>query len=203
MDTERNETAGPGTGGSTGWIRVVPNLLTVLRLGLAAWFPFSPPGARLGIVIAAGLSDFLDGYIARRFHAETPLGALLDGIADKGFVVTVLLTWVWEGELHLWQVLLVMARDLMVGAVALIVVGRRAWSAFGHMQVRMPGKVTTALLFLWFGSLLLPWARPAEPVLFWCAAVTSVVAALDYGGRFLAAIRAGLPEVADADEDGG
>lgn len=190
MDTERNETDSPGS-----WIRVVPNALTVLRLGLAAWFPFSPHEFRLGIVVAAGLSDFLDGYIARRFHAESPLGALLDGIADKGFVITVLLTWVWEGELRLWQVLLLMARDLMVGSLAGVAIVRRAWSAFGHMQVRMPGKVTTALLFLWFGSMLLPWARPVEPVLFWCAATTSVIAALDYGARFVAALRSGLPDV--------
>jgi len=196
MDTEKSETSSPRS-----WIRAVPNALTVLRLGLAAWFPFSPPQFRLAIVVAAGLSDLLDGYIARRFHAETPLGALLDRIADKGFVVTVLLTWVWEGELQLWQVLLVMARDLLVGALALVAILRRDWSAFGRMQVRMPGKVTTALLFLWFGSLLVPWARPAEPVLFWCAAAASVAAALDYGGRFVAAVRAGLPEDPDQGEN--
>ena len=171
------------------WIRAIPNALTVLRLALAAWFPFSPQEARLAIVLAAGLSDFRDGYIARRFHAETPLGALLDGIADKGFVLSALLTWVLEGELAVYQVLLVLARDLTVGAVALVVILRREWGAFGRMQVRMPGKLTTALMFGWFGTLLLPWAHPAEPVLFWGAAASSLLAAADYGIRFGQALR--------------
>ncbi len=167
----------------------VPNAITIFRLGLAAAFPFIDPRYRLWIILVAGFSDWIDGVIARRFDAQTQFGAVMDGVADKAFVITVLVTWVIEGDLQLWQVLLVMARDIAVGLITLVVIGHREWSAFGKMSARMPGKLTTAFLFVWFVAMLVTWAEPARPYLFWAAAASSVVAALDYTGQFLRGFR--------------
>ena len=64
-------------------IGLVPNVLSGLRLVLAAGFWALPPSWRLAAVIAGGLSDWLDGFIARRFGVTSVAGGLLDGIADK------------------------------------------------------------------------------------------------------------------------
>ena len=99
---------------SPAWVGPVPNLLTGLRLALAATFPLLAPEYRGVVVLAAGLSDGLDGWIARRFNAITPLGQLLDGIADKAFVLAAVLTLTFVGEIPWWEGLLVMLRDPQV-----------------------------------------------------------------------------------------
>ena len=166
-------------------MRALPNLLTVLRLGLAAVFPFAPPGWGLAIVLAAGCSDVLDGWIARRFGATSVVGALLDGIADKAFVITVLGTLLGRGEIAWWQAGLVLVRDATVAVTFLYVLWRRAWEALPHMDARLPGKLTTTVLFAWFVALL---AKPLEALigpLFVLGAAASVWAGVDYAVRFV------------------
>ena len=57
------------------WLRALPNVLTVLRIGMALAFPFVATSWRLALALAAGISDALDGWLARRFNAQTKLGA--------------------------------------------------------------------------------------------------------------------------------
>lgn len=162
------------------WIRPVPNILTMLRIVAAGVLPFVPDAWRLPIVVFGGLSDWADGFIARRFHAQSAFGALMDGIADKLLVLSCVVTFVSSGEVLLWQGLLVMARDLAVTAIALWCALRGAWSAFDRMEASKPGKLTTALVFPWFASLLIPGTESVQPWLFRVAAAVSVVAAADY-----------------------
>lgn len=173
------------TGPHPAWIGPVPNLLTGLRLALAATFPLLEPGYRGPVVLAAGLSDVLDGWIARRFHAESPLGRLLDGIADKAFVLAAVVTLVVAGEIPWWEGLLVMTRDVVVAVIAGRCAWRRAWAAFHHMRPRLAGKATTLLAFAWFLALFPRFAAPARVPLFVVAAVASGVAALDYLAQFV------------------
>lgn len=170
---------------SPGWIGPVPNLLTALRLLLAVLFPFVPETWRGPVVAAAGLSDLLDGWIARRFHAESHLGRLLDGIADKAFVFSAILTLAATGHMPWWEGVLVMTRDLVVAAIASWCLLQRAWAAFRHMEPRFLGKATTLVAFLWFLSLLFPWASPARPWLLGLAGASSLLAAGDYVVQFV------------------
>jgi phosphatidylglycerophosphate synthase len=158
----------------------VPNALSILRIAAALALPFVPGPFRIGLVLFAGVSDWLDGFIARRFNAMSPLGALLDGIADKLFVFSAVVTLLDAGRLTLWQGALVMARDVTVAAIALGVILCREWQAFGHMQVRLAGKLTTAFAIPWFATLLVPAAEGARLPLFVLAAGASVCAAIDY-----------------------
>ena len=81
------------------WIAAVPNALSIGRLLLAVVFPFvAPVTARLVLVIAGAASDGLDGYVARRWRVTSVAGGLLDGIADKAFTLSVLLTLAARGE---------------------------------------------------------------------------------------------------------
>jgi CDP-diacylglycerol--glycerol-3-phosphate 3-phosphatidyltransferase/cardiolipin synthase len=174
----------------------IPNLLSVLRLGMAAAFPFVPaePPWRLVVVIAAGFTDWLDGFLARRFGLKTPSGVILDAVADKLFVLSVVATLTLTGALPIWWMLLVISRDLAVGLVAAYVTYRRDWPAFRRLVPRLPGKLTTGFQFALFLTLLIWPETPFATFVFVVTAICSVVAALDYLALFGQAYREDLAE---------
>jgi len=104
--------------------RDIPNIITILRILLVV--PIMVLLAReeyltvLGVFALAGISDGLDGYLARRYNWRTPLGALLDPLADKLMLVGVYLVLGWGGMLPWWLVGLVVVRDVVIisGALA-------------------------------------------------------------------------------------
>ncbi len=179
-----------GPPSSPAWIQPVPNLLSGMRLALAGVFPFLMPWARPWTLLVGGVSDLLDGWVARRFHATSWIGGLLDAVADKAFVLSALGTRVVEGELEWPLALLLLTRDLTVLLAAVYGSLTRRWRAFRHMPSRLFGKLTTALLFplfvAWYG---LPKATVLHDTLFWAAAGSSFLAALDYGRLFVRGVR--------------
>jgi len=136
-------------------IALTPNALSLIRLALAAVFPVIAPGWRLAVVVVAAFTDWLDGSIARRWHVSSATGQLLDALADKLFVLSVLVTMASTDLLEWWQLPVIIARDLAVALVTLYVALRRQWEALHRMVPRSPGKVTTALPCLLFATLLL------------------------------------------------
>ena len=165
------------------WIGIVPNVLSSLRLVLAVWFPFSPDKWWLTIIVVGGVSDLLDGYIARRFNVTSKGGGLLDGIADKFFVLSVLATLTYQGHLAIWQVLLVLVRDLTIGIIAADTTRRRKWSDFGRLKPSTYGKVTTLGQYVLMVTILLwPSGRDLALVL---AISLSLVTAGDYLSQYL------------------
>lgn len=102
----------------------LPNLITVLRLVavpvtiwliLAGYFQ-----AAFWVFLAAGISDGVDGYLARAWNQRTDLGAYLDAIADKALLVSIFVTLAISGLIPVWLTLAVVSRDVMiVGAVIL------------------------------------------------------------------------------------
>ena len=99
----------------------------------------------IALFVLAAASDGLDGYIARRYNQRSQLGVILDPIADKGLLITALITLSisnWHYELPVWFPVLVIARDLIVvtGAVVLHLLS-------GRIQVKpsWSGKAATAL----------------------------------------------------------
>ena len=169
-------------------LAMVPNVLSMARIVLAAAFPLVAPQWRLAVVITAAASDLLDGLIARSFKLVTIKGGLLDAIADKLFVVSVLATFVFDDVLTPTTALLVMARDLTVAGVALYSALRREWSAFHRMPVSWLGKATTVAQFTLFAYVLTPW----RTLYLWVVGLTvglSVVAAGVYLARLLKALQ--------------
>jgi len=115
-----------------GRILTVPNQLTFLRLAFLPFFIIAIHYDRyllaLGILVAAGLSDGLDGLLARGLNQKTPLGAYLDPIADKLLMSSSYLILALHGKIKWWLVILVLGRDvllLVAAAVILITVGYR------------------------------------------------------------------------------
>lgn len=96
----------------------IPNLISLGRLLLVPWAIWLILGHRYGIafwlLVAAGISDALDGFIAKHFDRRTRLGALLDPIADKAMLVSVYVTLGLAGQLWPSLVILVVFRDVMI-----------------------------------------------------------------------------------------
>lgn len=102
----------------------LPNLISVLRLLLVpftVWLIISEAyGWAFLTFMAAGVSDGIDGYLARRFDWRTRLGAYLDPLADKALLVSVFVTLGFLKLIPAWLAILVVSRDaLIVGAVLL------------------------------------------------------------------------------------
>lgn len=174
----------------TWWI-LIPNLLTALRLALTVAFIFVDPKWWAWIIIAAALSDFADGYLARRYNLTSWIGALLDAIADKAFTVTVLVTYILTGRLEWWQALLLIARDLVVAFVAAFTAVVGEWRSFKRMKSRWFGKITTAMIFLLALAIAIwPNERLTIMILFIAAAACSLAAAVDYYLQFPRELRA-------------
>ena len=96
----------------------IPNAITVVRMLLVAptaWLLLDGRfGAAFALFLVAGLSDALDGQLAKRFGWQTALGGLLDPIADKLLLVVSFLCLGWLDVLPGWLVALVILRDLVI-----------------------------------------------------------------------------------------
>ncbi|WP_298421140.1 CDP-alcohol phosphatidyltransferase family protein [Rhodoblastus sp.] len=106
------------------WFAFLPNLISLGRLVLVPVSVDMIASRRwveaLAIFLVAGISDALDGWIARRFDLRSELGAYLDAIADKALLICDYVTLAIVGELPMALALLVVSRDVMIiGAVIL------------------------------------------------------------------------------------
>ena len=133
----------------------LPNLITLARLlsvPVAIWLVLSDElAAAFWLFVAAGLSDAVDGFIAKRFDQRSHLGALLDPIADKVLLVSMYVTLGVSHTLPAWLVILVVFRDgLIIGGFLLI-------TALSHPMRWEPllvSKVNTALQIALIGVVL-------------------------------------------------
>ncbi|MCP5368737.1 MAG: CDP-alcohol phosphatidyltransferase family protein [Hyphomicrobiales bacterium] len=123
----------------------VPNLITLARIlsvPVAVWLVLTGHMlAAFWVFVAAGISDAMDGFIAKRFNAVTELGAYLDPLADKALLVSVYVTLGQQEYLATWLVILVVFRDVLIVAGALL------FETLTHsltMQPLMISKVNTA-----------------------------------------------------------
>ncbi len=98
----------------------IPNIISLLRVllvPLAIWLMLSDSFMlAFYVFIAAGISDGIDGYLARRFNWQSELGAYLDALADKALLVSI---YVVLGALHIiptWIVIVVVTRDILIVA---------------------------------------------------------------------------------------
>jgi CDP-diacylglycerol--glycerol-3-phosphate 3-phosphatidyltransferase len=163
----------------------IPNALTASRLVLAVAFPWLPPEWRVAAIAIAAVSDFLDGWLARRLQAESTFGRMLDPIADKLFVLVLLGVLIAEHALSPWWALAVAVRDLVVLAGVTAVAVRGRWADYRKMKPLWLGKVATTAQFV---LLLVLVARGGAWLwLLLLTAALSLAAAVDYTRAFLRA----------------
>lgn len=133
----------------------LPNAITLARLcavPLAVWLMVQHQfKAAFWLFVAAGVSDAIDGWLARRTGAHSALGAALDPVADKALLVSVYVTLGLMGRLPDWLVILVVFRDLLIvgGVLVLYVLGSPpAMAPLMVSKVNTVAQITLAALAL-------------------------------------------------------
>jgi len=162
---------------------VIPSVLSALRLVIALIFPAVPESYWLGLVVLAGVSDVVDGWLARKWQVICWQGALIDAVADKFFVLIVLVVFTSSGKFALYWIPLILARDLLVAATAGYLAAKGLWAEFKNTRSRPAGKIATGgQLVLFLVVLALPAHTSTALILASCC---SLIAAGDYGLLFV------------------
>lgn len=124
----------------------LPNLLSFARLlsvPLIMWLALAGEMTfAFWLFVAAGITDAIDGFIAKHFNAKTDLGSFLDPLADKALLVGIYLTLGWLGHIPIWLVIVVAFRDLTIVGGALL---EQTLTQSFRSQPMMISKINTAL----------------------------------------------------------
>jgi CDP-diacylglycerol---glycerol-3-phosphate 3-phosphatidyltransferase len=160
----------------------IPNALTILRLALIPLFiglmlADDPANWPAGIVFAvAGVTDQVDGFLARRWHVESQFGKIADPLADRLMIdAAAIMLWVTD-RLPWYAALVILARDL------LMIVGYRLVADRGYdFEVTRVGKLATWVLYASIGFVIVTDKGVDWPVwLFWIGVGLALIAALQY-----------------------
>lgn len=157
---------------SRGW--TIADLFSLVRIPLAIAFPFVSTPARLGILATAAATDLLDGPLARRY-GSSPLGSVLDPVADKLFAASAFGVVLFSGRLQAYEIVAVLLRDIVatVAFVVTLVSHRpRAIPARAGGKAVTVGQMLTLVAFLTESPLLRPMA--------WATAGIGLYAIWDY-----------------------
>ena len=158
------------------------NKLTLLRvlmipafLGVLYWGGPNSEYIALGIFVAASLTDFLDGYIARSRGLVTDFGKFMDPLADKVLVTTAMLWFVQTGVMPAWAVAIVIFREFAISGIRLIAAERGRVIAAGWS-----GKIKTACTMVFLTLMFLPLPEWVDTLGVWVIVVTTVYSGLEY-----------------------
>jgi len=127
----------------------IPNLITlgrILLVPVVVWaITLGEMRIAFALFLAAGISDAVDGFLAKRFHMKSELGAYLDPLADKALIVSIYVSLGIVGMLPIFLVILVVSRDIMIISAFLL-----AWLVGRPMPVRplLVSKVNTVAQIL-------------------------------------------------------
>ncbi|KAF2989387.1 CDP-alcohol phosphatidyltransferase family protein [Methylocystis sp. MJC1] len=128
------------------WFASLPNLITIGRLVLTPaiiglvidekW------GAAFAVFVVAGISDALDGWLAKTYHLQSDLGAVLDPLADKTLIISIYVSLAAGGNLPVWLAILIVSRDALILGGVLV-----AWFLARPLKIRphFSSKITTAV----------------------------------------------------------
>lgn len=164
----------------------IPNLITVARLFAVPVFVIllldGNMTAAVWVFVAAGVSDALDGFLAKRFDAASTVGAYLDPIADKALLLAAFVTLGVISEVPGWLVVMVVFRDLVIVGGALLyhtVTQALTMEPLGVSKLNTAVQIALAAAVL--ARLGLEWdLGPGETVLIYAAAATTVLSGFAY-----------------------
>jgi CDP-diacylglycerol--glycerol-3-phosphate 3-phosphatidyltransferase/cardiolipin synthase len=162
-------------------LKRVPNLLSLSRVLLGGLFPFTLGNASfsVGVLAAAGATDILDGWWARRTRQTTAIGAVVDALADKLFILGVVLALLASGRVSVETMILLGTRDLGELALALrLLMAHRP--VFGR-SANVGGKIATGFQYMAIVAVLFDSSR--APILVGLAAIAGVTATVAYWRR--------------------
>jgi CDP-diacylglycerol--glycerol-3-phosphate 3-phosphatidyltransferase len=178
-------------------IFLVPLLVVVLLTEFAGRQILGVPKELIGAAIfgIASITDFLDGYLARRRRQVTWLGQVLDPIADKLLTSAAFISLVQLGLAPAWMVALIIGREFAItGLRSLAYTKGITIPASPLGKIKMASQVT-AILLLILGWRRVPWLAPVGYAALWVVMLTAVVSAVDYYRRFVLLLNARVTDV--------
>ncbi len=146
------------------------------------------------ILLLGALTDFLDGFIARRFHAVSEFGKIIDPVADKIAVGAIALFLVVLEEIPVWYVVLALVRDVLIFAGGLYI--RKTKNIIA--QSNMPGKLAVSFVALYLLFSVVRWdsLEDARIITQWLSVALMIISLVVYGQRLL--IGRGMDRAAQA-----
>jgi cardiolipin synthase len=170
-----------------GRIWTVPNQITLLRLGFLPIFliliSYEHYRWALAVLVLAGLSDGIDGLLARKLNQRSSLGAYLDPIADKLLLSSSFVILAFKKEIAWWLTIIVLSRDVLILVVAVVII--LIWG-YRPFPPSLLGKMTTFFQIVLVFTVVLGAAYPnpllgsIKQVLIYLVAALATVSAFQY-----------------------
>jgi cardiolipin synthase len=170
-----------------GRIWTVPNQITLLRLGFLPIFliliSYEHYRWALAVLVVAGLSDGIDGLLARKLNQRSSLGAYLDPIADKLLLSSSFVILAFKKEIAWWLTIIVLSRDVLILVVAVVII--LIWG-YRPFPPSLLGKMTTFFQIVLVFTVVLGAAYPnallesIKQILIYLVAALATVSAFHY-----------------------
>ncbi len=162
----------------------LPNKITVARIAMVPifiWVLLSGiQNSRLiaaAIFIIASITDFIDGYLARKYELITDFGKLMDPMADKILVASALIALVEIGRISVWPVAIILAREFLITSFRSLAASKGlviAASIWGKI------KTNTQMFAI---ILLMLTNNPIADIMLWISVISTILSAVDYIGK--------------------
>jgi CDP-diacylglycerol---glycerol-3-phosphate 3-phosphatidyltransferase len=182
----------------------VPNLVTISRIILIPlligifYAPISEHAQNLtatGVFIFAGITDWLDGYLARRRRQITWFGQVMDPIADKLLTSAAFVSLVQLDLAPAWMVTVIIGREIAITGLRSVAHARGVTIVASPLGKGKMASQVTAILLLLVGAGPMPWVAPAGRVALWVVMAMALVSAADYYRRFQTLANARVTDV--------
>jgi CDP-diacylglycerol--glycerol-3-phosphate 3-phosphatidyltransferase len=170
----------------------LPNSITLVRISVVPFlfFLLASPGPCWSLTLAflfalASITDFLDGYVARKYNLITTMGKFLDPLADKLIVNTAMILMIPIGRIDAWIVVIIIIRDLIVDGIRSI-----ASSEGIYIQASVLGKQKTVAQLIAVTALMIHYpflgldAHLVGTVILYVALLLTIYSGLDYLFKF-------------------
>ena len=204
MSAEAEKVRHPNRRGNVAtWL---PNILTYLRIaavpavvGLLIYGGETNRWIALGLFVAAAITDFFDGYLARIWQQQSSLGRMLDPIADKLLIASVLLAVTYTGQIygvHIWAAVIILCREILVSGLREFLAELRVSVPVTQMAKWKTTIQMVAIAFLIVGPAgdkVIEHTSTVGLAFLWIAALATLYTGFDY-------FRAGVKHVIDEDE---
>jgi cardiolipin synthase len=190
--------AAPGSGGVFDRVWTIPNLISLARLACAPlvwWLLFGADEPWPAVILLAvlGASDWIDGWIARRFHQGSELGKILDPVADRVLLLAGVLALLIDDRVPMWYGILILAREVIVAAMTLMLAAAGA----RRIDVLWVGKAGTLAVMFSLPAFLAAditdgWVHDAFTVVAWAFAIPALVLGYYAAAAYVPAARQAL-----------
>lgn len=165
----------------------IPNIITMMRIVLIPLFMVCMSQgwdiAALTLFIGVGLTDALDGYLARKMNQVTDIGKLLDPLADKLLVTAAVLYFMADGRMAVWMVMVIITREFVISTLRVVAASKGTVMAAGWS-----GKIKTTVQMTGIIYLLSPFCGAAffstgitwDTLTVWMITLVTIWSGVDY-----------------------